>query len=206
MEHGKMLWRALVRTLSTGLVLLSAATAAQAQHGAMDFGMMYTQERSRFVGTDTGDNYFYLRGASFDLASSMWKGFGPAVSATGLAASNERGNIDIHHIELLGGLRYTRNWGHITPTVITRRMSLFAEAKAGYTFATSGLYPVNGIVQDHASALTYAGGGGFNLHAYQRFDLRLVDVQYVISKLPNGSTNQQNTLRFGAGLNFHFGP
>ncbi len=79
------------------------------------------------------------------------------------------------------------------------------EAKVGYTFATSGLYPVNGIVMPTASSLTYQGGAGLNFHIYHRFDLRLIEADYVITKLPNGSTNQQNTLRLASGLNFHFG-
>jgi hypothetical protein len=181
------------------------SSAAHAQRGAVDFGMVYTQERSKFVGSSPND-YFYLRGATLDLGYSLWHGIGVTGSATGLAGTNLQTNIDIHHVEMLGGVRYTHNLGHITPTVWARKGGIFLQAKGGYTFATSGLYPVNGVVATSASALTYVGGGGINFHVYERFDVRLAEVDYVISHLPNGGTNQQNTLRFGAGLNFHFGP
>ena len=196
-------WRRAATALVCALAALWPAAQAHAQRGAMDFGMKYTQERSKFVGTG---NYFYLRGAALDLGYSLWKGVGVSASATGLAATNLDTNIDIQHVEMLAGLRYTHNFGHITPTVWARRGGVFLEAKGGYTFGISGLYPVNGVVATSASGLTYAGGGGVNYHIYHRFDVRLIEADYVISKLPNGGTNQQNTLRLGAGLNFHFGP
>lgn len=185
------------------LTLFSVAAHARAQRPA-DFGMMYTQEKTKFVGANSSD-YFTLRGASLDYSQSLWKGLGVAVSGTGLAGTNEEGYIDIQHIELMVGPRYTYNLGHISPTAWGRRGGIFAEGKIGYTFATSGLYPVNGAIQGTAAGLTYEGGGGINLHIYQRFDLRLIEVDAVRTQLPNGTTNVQNTLRLASGLNFHFG-
>jgi hypothetical protein len=194
-----------VRLVVAGLLLATAATAACAQHGSMDFGMTYTQERSKFVGSSSTD-YFYLRGAKLDLGYTVWHGIGLTVSGTGVAGTNLDTDIDIHQIEVLGGVRYTYNLGHITPTAWGRKGGLFLQGEGGYTLATSGRYPVNGVVQTNASALTYAGGAGLNFHVYHRFDLRLIEAEYVITTLPNGSTNQQNTLRLSSGLNFHFGP
>jgi hypothetical protein len=182
---------------------LLAPGVAQAQRGSSDFGMTYVQELNKFVGPQQAHT-FYLRGAAVDYGYTLWHGVGVTGSATGLSATNLEGNIDIHQVDVLGGVRYT--WGHITPAVWARRGGVFAEAKAGYTFATSGLFPVNGALASNASGLTYAGGGGFNLHVYQRLDLRVIEADYVVSKLPNGSTNQQNAIRLSAGLNFHFGP
>jgi hypothetical protein len=192
-------------------VVLAAGVAAllpgvaHGQRGSSDFGMMYTQELNKFVGENTAQN-FYLRGAAVDYGYTLWRGWGVAASANGMAATNLKGNIDIHQVEVVGGLRYTHNWGHITPAVWARKAGVFAEAKGGYTFASSGLFPVNGAIASTASGLTYEGGGGFNFHIYDRFDLRVIEADYVISKLPNGGTNQQNGLRLSAGLNFHFGP
>ncbi|MFC6645621.1 outer membrane beta-barrel protein [Granulicella cerasi] len=191
---------------AVALALLAAMPQKAAAQRSYDLGMMYTQERSKFVGANTSTNYFYLRGATIDLGYTFWKGIGVVGSGTGLAGTNLLTDIDIQHIEGTGGLRYTYNFGHITPTATNRKLGVFVEGKGGYTLATAGQYPVNGVVQNHASGLTYMGGGGVNLHAYQRFDVRLIDAQYVITKLPNGTTNQQNTLRLSAGINFHFGP
>lgn len=194
--------------VSRMVVVALMAAGLQSAYAQMprssDFGMTYTQERSKFVGSADSE-YFYLRGATLDYNMQLWHGLGVAASGTGLAGTNLQTNIDIHHIQALVGPRYTYNLGHITPTAWNRKGGFFVEAKVGYTFATKGLYPVNGIVLPTASSLTYQGGAGINFHIYHRFDLRLIEADYVITKLPNGGTNQQNTLRFASGLNFHFG-
>ena len=175
-----------------------------AQQVPADLGFTYLQERTKFVGSGTNP-YFMLRGAKVDLAYSFAHGLGVVVSGTGLSTVNLRGALDVEQISLMGGPRYTWNWGHISPTAINRKGGVFLEGKVGYVIATSGAYPVNGTILDHASALTYMGGAGVNLHLYDRFDLRPVDVEYGRNQLPNGGTNVQNSLRLATGINFHFG-
>lgn len=185
------------------MLLLSGAAIAQSSVPA-DLGFSYLQERTKFVGSGTNP-YFMLRGARVDLGYSLVRGMGLAISASGLSTVNLRGSLDVEQIALMAGPRYTWNWGHITPTAINRKGGVFVEGKVGYVIATSGAYPVNGTVVDHASSLTYLGGAGINLHLYDRFDLRPVGVEYVRTQLPNGGTNVQNSLRLSTGINFHFG-
>lgn len=191
------------------LVLLMAAVcaacvpAARAQRSG-DFGLTYTQERSKFVGSSSSD-FFYIRGASADISFDLVKGLGISATGTGLAGNDVKGSIDIQQITFLVGPRYTYNLGHITPTAWGRKGGIFAEGKVGYTFATAGVYPLNGVITNHASALTYSGGGGVNLHIYHRFDLRLIEADLVRTQLPNGGSNVQNTLRLASGINFHIG-
>ena len=179
---------------------------AHAQFGGRnaDFGMSYIQERTKFVGSADTD-YFYLRGAKIDYTVDLWKGLGASITGAGLAATNERGSIDIEHIQFLVGPRYTFNFGHITDTAWNRHAGIFVEGKVGYTLAPAGLYPSNGVEQTHSSSLTYQGGGGINLTIYHRFDLRLIEAGLVRTQLPNGGTNIQNSLWLGSGVNFHFG-
>lgn len=186
------------------LLVLIAASSVRAQEVPADLGISFIQERTKFVGSGTNP-YFMLRGARVDFGYSLHKGLGIAVTGTGLATVNLRGALDVEEINFLAGPRYTWNWGHITPTATTRKGGAFVEGKVGYVIATSGAYPVNGTIMDHASALTYMGGGGLNVNVYERFDLRAIEVDYVRSQLPNGGTNVQNSLRLGAGINFHFG-
>ena len=189
-----LLWLAIVAVLPARAV---------AQH-PVDFSLAYLQERTKFVGSGT-DPYFMLRGADLELSYGLHDRLGLAVAAAGLSTVNLRGSLDVEQVSLTAGPRYTWNWGRITPTVTTRRGGIFAEARAGYVFATSGAYPVQGRVQNQAAALTYLGGGGLNVHVNERFDLRLLQASYVRSQLPNGGTNRQNSIRLGAGINWHFG-
>jgi hypothetical protein len=192
-----------LRRIVPALLLLCAAVpAARAQHNG-DFGLTYTQERAKFANAYC--QCFPLRGATADISYAFYKGVGIAASAQGLAVSNLRGSIDIHQITFLAGPRYTWNLGRIDPVRDDRRLGIFVQGQIGYTFATQGLFPVAGGVTDHASALTYQGGGGLNYNIYHRFDVRLFEGEYVRTQLPNGGNNQQNTLRLASGISFHIG-
>lgn len=196
-----------IRVLGVALALAAGAlfsSTAHAQRSA-DLGFTYSQERSKFLG-DGKDDYFYLRGATIDYSWNMPDGLGISVGGTGLAVTNLRGSIDIHQVTFLAGPRYTFNLGHISPTHLDRKGSVFIEGKGGYTFATTGQYPDStGEINNTGSGLTYSAGAGLNLHLYQRFDLRLFELDYVRTQLPNGTTNVQNTLRMATGINFHLG-
>ena len=186
------------------LLSLTPAHAQNFSQRPVDFGMTYVQERAKFVGASSAD-YFYLRGAKLDYTINLWHGLGASATAAGLAATNQRGSIDIEHIQFLAGPRYTYNLGHITDTAWNRHGGIFVEGKVGYTIAPAGLYPSNGVELTHASSLTYEGGAGINLTVYHRFDFRILEGGLVRTQLPNGGSNVQNTLWLGSGVNFHFG-
>lgn len=169
----------------------------------MDLGMTFTQQRSKFVGASSTD-YFYMRGATVDFAYTPFHGFGPVVSLNGLAVTNLRTQIDIHQATFLGGGRYTWSLGHISPTVWTRRGSIFGEGLVGLTHATDGYYPSGNTLSSTASGFTYSFGGGINYNIYHRFELRVMS-HYFVSELPNAGTKKQENIRVSAGVNWHFG-
>ncbi len=183
--------------------LLAVAPSLLHAQTPMDLGMTYTQQRSKFVGSSPSD-YFYLRGATVDLAYYPFHGFGPVVSFNGLAVTNLRGQIDIHQASFLGGGRYTFNLGHISPTLWSRRGGIFAEALVGVTDATDGEYPSGNSLASSAFGYTYALGGGINYNIYHRFELRLMS-HYFVTDLPNGGSKQQKNIQVSVGVNWHFG-
>jgi len=183
------------------LIMLASSAHAQASG---DFSMMYIQDAARFVGNQP-NTYFYLRGASTEIAYAPWKGLGFVAGGTGNAGTNLRGAVDIHTITFFVGPRYTYNIGHISPTAWNRKGSVYVQGKFGYAFATSGQYPVKGVLTGNASSMDLEFGGGVNLHIYHRFDLRVVEMDLVHTTLPNGAENVQNSLRFATGINFHIG-
>jgi hypothetical protein len=172
----------------------------------MDLGMTYTQQRAKFVGSGP-DDFFYMRGATVDFAYQPFHGIGPVVSLNGMAVTNLRTQIDIHQASFLGGVRYTYSFGHISPTVWSRRASLFGEGLVGATYASDGLYPSfksDNVLDSTAKGFTYALGGGVNYNIYHRFELRVMS-HYFVTDLPNGGTNQQRDIQVSAGVNWHFG-
>ncbi len=169
----------------------------------MDLGMTYTQQRSKFVGSSPSD-FFYLRGATVDFAYTPFHGFGPVVSLNGLSVTNLRTEIDIHQASFLGGGRYTFSLGHISPTIWSRKGSIFGEGLVGLTRATDGYFPSDETIVSNASNFSYSLGGGINYNIYHRFELRVMS-HYFVSNLPNGGTNQQKNIQVSAGVNWHFG-
>jgi hypothetical protein len=197
------------RSLRSGLLLLAGILAlvlAPRLHAQAsgDFSMTFVQDAARFVGNQP-DTYFYLRGASTEIAYAPWKGLGFVAGGSGTAGTNLRGAVDIHTVAFTVGPRYTYNLGHISPTTWNRKGSIFVQGKFGYAFATSGQYPVKGVLTSNASSLDLEAGGGVNLHIYHRFDLRLIEVDVVHTRFPNGAENVQNSTRFATGINFHIG-
>ena len=198
------------RSLRSGLLLLAGifalvlfAPRAHAQASG-DFSMMYVQDAARFVGNQP-NTYFSLRGATTEIAYAPWKGVGFVAGGSGTAGTNLRGAVDIHTVTFFVGPRYTYNIGHISPTAWNRKGSIFVQGKFGYAFATSGQYPVKGVLTSNASSLDLEAGGGVNLHIYHRFDLRLMEVDLVHTRFPNGAENIQNSVRVATGINFHIG-
>lgn len=197
-------------SLRSGLLLLLGVFAlvlpaprAHAQASG-DFSMTFNTDAARFVGNQP-NTYFYLRGASTEIAYAPWKGLGFVAGGSGNAGTNLRGAVDIHTVTFFVGPRYTYNLGHISPTAWNRKGGIFVQGKVGYAFATSGQYPVKGVLTGNASSLDLEAGGGVNLHIYHRFDLRLLEVDVVHTSLPNGADNVQNSIRFATGINFHIG-
>jgi hypothetical protein len=194
--------RRILSAAPLALTLFFLAPTLHAQNSS-DFGMTFTQQRSKFVGSSSSD-FFYLRGATLDYSHDFWHGLGPVVSLNGLAVTNLRQQIDIHQASFLGGARYTYNVGHITPTVWNRRGSIFAEAQTGFVTATAGYYPSGNTLASNATNISYSFGGGINYNVYHDLELRLM-AHYVVTDLPNGYTNQQRNIQGSLGVNWHFG-
>lgn len=202
---GGSLGRRLLRSAALVLFLLPFAAFIPCAHAQtpMDLGMTFTQQRSKFVGSASTD-FFYLRGATVDFAYTPFHGIGPVVSLNGLAVTNLRTQIDIHQASFLGGGRYTYSFGHISPTVWSRRASIFGEGLAGLVHATDGYFPEGETLTNHATNFSYSLGGGVNYNLYHRFELRVMS-HYVVTDLSNGGTNQQRNIQVSAGINWHFG-
>jgi hypothetical protein len=202
-HQARSLYRGLLLLVGIFALALFAPRQAHAQASG-DFSMMYVNDATRFVG-DQPNTFFYLRGASVEMAYAPFKGIGFVAGGTGTAGTNLRGAIDIHTVTFFVGPRYTYNLCHISPTAWNRKGSIYVQGKVGYAFATSGQYPVNGVLTSNASSLDLEAGGGMNLHIYHRFDLRLIEADIVHTRFPNGAENVQNSLRVATGINFHIG-
>lgn len=88
------------------------------------------------------------------------------------------------------------------PRVNSRRDKIkpFAQAIFGGPLATGGIGEAG--AENH---FAMAVGGGIDFKVSEHFSVRPVQVDYFMTKFPDGLNNRQNNFRFGTGIVFRFG-
>jgi hypothetical protein len=169
-----------------------------------DLSETYSLERAKLAPGPCG--CFWMQGAGVDAAVTFWKGLGLAAAFAGEHAGNVQPGVDVNKIDFAAGPRYTYTaWkGHAADTD-QRRLQVFGQGLFGYMHGFDGVYPAPGGVTSSAGSLAIEAGGGLNLFFTKRLGVRLLEVQYVRSALPNTASNTQNDLRLSFGLVYHLG-
>ncbi len=168
-----------------------------------DFAVTYTAERAKVAATNCG--CFWLNGASGDAAATFYKGLGLAANLTLNHASNITPGVNLSQITIVAGPRYTFDTSRLT----TRHLSgkhptyLVAESLFGGVHAFSSVFPSTGGTASSASSFAMQLGGGANVTLSKGFGLRLFELDYLRTTLPNNGSNSQNDLRLAFGLSYH---
>jgi peptidoglycan-associated lipoprotein len=180
------------------LVLLTAAatlgTIAHAQTPAKDQykdGISLALTYDTLGGHMTNANSFSTQGGAAELNYSFLRGFGATASVLGLHADSIGSGVPVNMVIVTFGPSYT--YGH-------RRASLFAHGLVGVAEGFQGLYPQGGVATSSANSLAVQTGGGVDVGLSRHVAVRLVQVEYVRTQLPNSLTNVQNNLRLGVGI------
>ncbi|MGD0786595.1 MAG: hypothetical protein ABR898_01335 [Terracidiphilus sp.] len=195
-----------------GVCILAGATACalQAQAPARpasvstDLAITYAAERAEIAPGDCG--CFWLQGGGADAAITFSKGLGIAASLNGSHASNFAPGVDVNRVAFMAGPRYT-HWIH-TGTAGSqqgRGMQFFGEGLFGGERAFNGVFPASSGVTSSANAFAMQTGGGFNLLLSKSFGLRLLQVDYARTTLPNNASNTENDLRLAFGVIWRIG-
>lgn len=108
-------------------------------------------------------------------------------------ASNIHGNgLDLSLVTYLVGPRYSRNVGpKLTP---------FAQVLFGGVHGFDSIFPRRNEVTSSGNSFALSAGGGVDLAVSKRFSVRLFQIDFLKTALPNGESNGQNNLRVSAGL------
>jgi hypothetical protein len=195
-----------MRTTAFAIVLLIAAFNLMAQvqppapagNGAaqgLDLAITYTPERAKIV--DTSCECFWFQGATADAAFTFYRGLGVAAMLTGQHASDLAGGASVGKIVYLVGPRYTLSLRHGS--------KLFGEALLGGVHGFDSAFPSASRTMPTANSFASQLGGGFDLSLARGFGLRLAEVEYFHSRLPNNGSGTQNDLRLAFGVSYHLG-
>lgn len=184
-----------VHTLVAVAVLCFAGTAAQAQpapgqagHG-VDLGLSYDYLHAN--APSGGCGCFSLKGASASAGVRVKPYLTLAFDASGSHANGLLGsNESLTLLTFLAGPRYI---SHLHRT----RITLFGQTLFGVAHTSS-----NFIYNEGGSGFALLAGGGLDVTLGRRFSLRATEVDYVLTRVPNGATNIQNNVRITSGLVF----
>jgi len=195
-----------VLLVSVCLVAAATAPAQQSQKPAplyTDLSATYAPERSEIA---PGNCCFWIQGGGADAAVTFWKGLGISAALTGGHASAYVPGVDLNKIAYLGGPRYTYTaWTSHTTAAATPHYQIFGQGLFGGVHGFDGVYPTTSSTTPSANAFSLQAGAGFNYFFTKNLGLRVLEVDYVRSQLPNGASNSQNDLRLAFGVTYHLG-
>lgn len=81
-----------------------------------------------------------------------------------------------------------------------RRVVPFAQVLFGGVHATDGMFPSGSTMSGTANSFAMSAGGGLQVGVNRRLSVRLVQADYLYTRLPNLFDNYQNSYRIGAGV------
>jgi hypothetical protein len=147
-----------------------------------------------------------MQGGGADASATLWKRLGIAASLTGDHVANVTSGVDVNKISYMGGPRYTYTaLANHTGAVPTPHYQIFGQGLFGGTHGFNGLYPTSTSPTSSANAFALEAGGGFNYYFTRNWGLRVFEIDYVRTQLPNHAANVQNDLHLSFGITYHIG-
>jgi outer membrane immunogenic protein len=183
-------------------VLLAASCAVPAVAQSNSSAIWEVGAGYNFVHTNappSGCGCFSMNGGTASIAHRFTPSFSIAGEFNGVTNGNV--NASGHSLMLLtyrAGPRYRLSPG-------SGRFSPFAQVLVGGVHASGALYAPSGAPSGSANAFAASIGGGLDVDLNRHVALRLVEVDYLLTLLPNGVNSRQNNLNLTTGVVFRFG-
>lgn len=145
---------------------------------------------------------FSLQGGAVD---AYWR------FSSGIGAWDEIGvaiDIGSEHTSNVNGAPYGLTLTTVTAGPRVRwplgRVSPFAQGLIGFAHGSGSAFPSDNTLASSANSFALDLGGGADLSVDRRLSVRLPQVDYLRTSLPNNSSNWQNNLRVAAGITIQF--
>jgi opacity protein-like surface antigen len=179
---------------------LALGTAAQAQLLPRDAGLRYGEQVSNAPAGSCG--CFTLQGAAAD---ATWK-LGPLSSALQLRLAADIGVEHTGNVNHAGyGLTLSTFTAGPRLHLPGKKVKPFAQALFGLAHGSGSEFPRSGnVLTPSANSFAFDLGAGAGFPVNQRLSVRILQLDYLHTALPNNSNNWQNNLRIGAGLTLRF--
>lgn len=182
----------------------TAASKAPAHKVTIDTGIAFTTEYARVVNQSC--SCFWLKGVTGDMAVNFYRGLGVDVAIGDGIASNILPAVNLNKFTLTAGPRYTfdsSTWKR--GKIPGHPERIFVQGLVGWTHGSNSVFPVPGGVTAVQDSIASQVGGGVDVPLKQGFGIRVAQVDWTHSALPNGSANVQNDLRLSFGVTYSIG-
>jgi len=182
-----------------------AQTSAPSQHASsahsIDVALTYSPEYARVAYHNCA--CFWLQGVSGDASLDLYHGLGVAASLSDGTASNIQPNVNLSKLTFAAGPRYTWDMAQWKKSRADGYAAqVFVQSLFGVAHGYNSVFPAPGSATSSANSVSIQIGGGLDLALGRRVGLRLAEVEWVRTALPNAAANVQQDLRLGFGVWF----
>ncbi len=165
-----------------------------------DVAVNFTYKAAKIASTTT---HFVLPGGSVDAAYDFGgrvKGLSLVFDLNGESKSNIEPGVSLTQLSVLGGARYTFHLAPKNPHAV----DLYGQFLGGGVFASNSLFPDPSGATTSAHSGAFQLGGGVNIRLTHCIALRLLEADFITTKLPNSTNQRQYDVRFSNGVVFRF--
>jgi hypothetical protein len=139
-------------------------------------------------------NTFWMQGGSIQVDGQFWRGLGIEADVSGFHTQNaNNGGVGLDLVTVTFGPRYRWSPAH-------HSFSFFSHALLGEANGFDSIFPNAGTGSSSATSLALQLGGGLDLPVKHRLLLRVFQVDWLRTQLPNADTDVQNNTRLAAGV------
>jgi hypothetical protein len=182
------------------LLLASRFSAAQTPLLPQQINVRYDAQISNAPAGTCG--CFTLQGGAAD---ADWRliGLDRNRIALGLVA-----DVGVNHTGTVEDANYgltfsTFTFGPRVTAPVAKKISAFGQVLLGLAHGSGSQFPQGSSLVPSASSFALNLGAGGDYRVNQFMSIRVLQVGYIRSQLPNTTSNWQNNLSIGAGLTFH---
>lgn len=179
-----------VTILCMGVAQAQVPAPSEYSQRGLEIAGSFTVVRANAAPKDCG--CFFMYGGNVQAALVGQKGVG-VIADFGRTSANDI-NADGNNLTLstyMGGVRYV-------PRFHVKKFSTYVQALVGVAHTSS-----NYAIDAGATRLAASAGGGINYALTRRWDFRVLEASYLMTRIPNAANEYQNQLRLTTGVAFH---
>ena len=205
------------RLLLVGVCLIAGTTSqVQQQQNYLQPGIDVAVVYHPLLAHQVSNDDFWMQGGSVQLHTMIWHGLGVVADVSGVHESSMNGTgVGLDLVTVTFGPRYTwappcawsprvRWSASHTWSAPALHYALFGQILAGQANGLNGVFPHPSGATGDEDSLALSIGGGINVPLQHRLTVRAIEVDWLRTQLPNGTSNVQNNLRLGTGLAYQF--